>query len=104
MVDSEEYGADDFSSNTLKNQLYASLKFETELNCVIIIVSFGRFRNGLKDYLAHLLEIVKTLGLEKEHTLVIFTHCEGYEQNLKEKYVTGFNEYYGFIYLFCQYE
>lgn len=55
LTDSEGYGADNFSSDNLKNQLLNTLKFETELNSVIVVVSFERFRNGLKEDLDHLL-------------------------------------------------
>lgn len=96
MVDSEGYGADSYSSDNLKNQLINALKFETELNCVIIVVSFERFRNGLKSDLSHLLGVIKTLGLEKEHILVVFTHCEIYKLELREKYIKEFKEYYAF--------
>jgi len=94
-----------FSSDNLRNQLVNALKFETELNCVIICVSFERFRNGLKADLTHLLGVIKTLGLEKEHLLVVFTHCEIYKTGLREAYVTEFKQYYDFDfgtnYLFC---
>jgi len=96
MVDSEGYGADTYSSDSLRNQLVNALKFETELNCVIICVSFERFRNGLKADLTHLLGVIKTLGLEKEHLLVVFTHCEIYKHELREAYVQEFKSYYDF--------
>jgi len=105
MVDSEGYGADNFSSDNLRNQLFNSLKFETELNSVIICVSFERFRLGLKDDLSHLINVIKTLGLEKEHLLVVFTHCELYKHELREAYVKEFKTYYDFDfgtnYIFC---
>jgi len=93
MVDTEGYGGDNFSGDTLKNQMLNSLKFETELHCVIVVVSFERFRNGLKEDLNHLLGIIQTLGLEKQHTLVCFTHCEFYSEKTKKNYV---NEFYSF--------
>lgn len=96
MIDSEGYGADTYSSDNLRNQLVNALKFETELNCVIICVSFERFRNGLKADLTHLLGVIKTLGLEKEHLLVVFTHCEIYKKELREAYVDEFKKYYNF--------
>jgi GTPase SAR1 family protein len=96
MTDSEGYGADNFSSDNLKNQLVTSLMFETELHCVIIVVSFERFRNGLKEDLDHLLCNIKTLGLAKEHTLVCFTHCEMYTDAVKNSYFEEFKKYYGF--------
>lgn len=103
MVDSEGYGADTYSIDSLQNQLVMALKFETELNCVIIVVSFERFRNGLKADLNHLLGVIKTLGLEKEHVLVVFTHCEIYKPDIREAYVAEFKAYYDFgqDYVFC---
>ena len=96
LTDSEGYGADNFSSDNLKNQLLSSLQFETELNCVIIAVSFERFRNGLKEDLDHLLGVIKTLGLAKEHTLVVFTHCELYTDDVRKSYYEEFKKYYNF--------
>lgn len=95
-IDSEGYGADSFSSDKLKNQLVNALQFETELSCVILCISFERFRNGLKEDLTHLLGVIKTLGLEKEHLLVVFTHCEVYKDALKEAYVAEFKKYYDY--------
>lgn len=96
MTDSEGYGADNFSTDNLKNQLLNTLKFETELNAVVIVVSFERFRNGLKEDLDHLLGIIKTLGLAKEHTIVCFTHCELYTETVKKSYYEEFKKYYNF--------
>ena len=96
MVDSEGYGADTYTTDNLRNQLITALKFETELNCVIICVNMGRFRNGLKDDLTHLIGVIMTLGLEKDHLLFIFTHCEMYKQEKKEEYVAQFKKYYNF--------
>lgn len=96
MTDSEGYGTDSFSSDNLKNQLLKSLKFETELNAVIIVVSFERFRMGLKGDLDHLVGNIKTLGLCKEHTIVCFTHCELYSDEVKERYFNEFKQYYSF--------
>ena len=96
MIDSEGYGADAFSSDSLKNQLTTALKFETALNCMILCVSMERFRNGLKDDLTHLLGIIKTLGLEKESMIVVFTHCEIYKNEQRETFVDQFKKYYDF--------
>jgi len=96
LTDSEGYGADNFSSDNLKNQLLNSLQFETELNCVIIVVSFERFRNGLKEDLNHLLDLIKTLGLAKEHTLLCFTHGELYTSAVRNNYYEEFKKYYAF--------
>jgi GTPase SAR1 family protein len=96
MTDSEGYGADNFSRDNLKNQLLNTLKFETELNSILIVVSFERFRNGLKEDLDHLLGIIKTLGLAKEHTIVVFTHCELYSDLVKKSYYEEFKKYYNF--------
>lgn len=96
MTDSEGYGADNFSTDNLKNQLLNTLKFETELNSVVIVVSFERFRNGLKEDLDHLLGIIKTLGLAKEHTIVCFTHCELYTDEVRASYYEEFKKYYNF--------
>lgn len=96
MTDSEGYGADDFSNDTLKNQLVSVLKFETELHCVILVVSFERFRNGLRDDLNHLIGNIRTLGLAKEHMIVCFTHCEMYTADVKKRYLEEFKEYYSF--------
>lgn len=96
MTDSEGYGADGFSTDNLRNQLFNTLKFETELNGVIIVVSFERFRNGLKGDLDHLLGVIKTLGLDKEHTIVCFTHCELYTEAVKKSYFEEFKKYYNF--------
>jgi len=105
MIDSEGYGADGFSSDNLRNQLVNALKFETELNCVIICVSFERFRNGLKEDLTHLLGVIKTLGLGEESLLMVFTHCEVYKPEKREEFVKEFKEYFKFDfgknYVFC---
>jgi len=96
LTDTEGYGADNFSSDTLKNQLLNSLKFETDLNCIILVVSFERFRNGLKDDMYHLINLLKTLGLDQQHTIVCFTHCELFSDEVRRKYVEEFKKYYSF--------
>lgn len=96
MTDSEGYGSDNFSGDSIRNQLISSLKFETELHCVILVVSFERFRNGLKGDLNHLLGNIDTLGLAKEHMIVCFTHCEMYTDEVKQKYLKEFRDYYEF--------
>lgn len=96
LTDTEGYGADSFSSDALKNQLLYSLKFETDLNCIILVVSFERFRNGLKDDLCSLIDLLKTLGLDQSHTIVCFTHCELFTDEVRAKYVDEFKTYYSF--------
>lgn len=96
LTDTEGYGADSFSSDALRNQLLYSLKFETDLNCIILVVSFERFRNGLKDDLGRLIDLLKTLGLDQSHTIVCFTHCELFTDEVRVKYVDEFKAYYSF--------
>lgn len=96
LTDTEGYGADSFSSDELKNQLLYSLKFETDLNCIILVVSFERFRNGLKDDLGNLIDLLKTLGLDQSHTIVCFTHCELFTDDVRTRYVEEFKSYYSF--------
>ena len=90
--DTEGYGADKYSRDELKNQLYEHLKFETKLHCVILIASFERFRNGLKEDLAHLINVIKTLGLSEENLILCFTHCEFYTDMVKHNYKEEFLE------------
>lgn len=42
------------------------------------------------------LGIIKTLGLAKEHTLIVFTHCELYSEEVKKSYYEEFKKYYNF--------
>lgn len=90
--DTEGYGADKYSRDELKNQLYEHLKFVTKLHCVILIISFERFRNGLKEDLAHLIGVIKTLGLSEEHLIICFTHCEYYNDEVRNNYKKEFLE------------
>jgi hypothetical protein len=60
------------------------------------VVSFERFRNGMKEDLDHLLGIIKTLGLAKEYTLVVFTHCESYTDEVRQRYYEEFKKYFNF--------
>jgi len=94
-VDTEGCGSDTFSSDSLKNQLYDLLQFETQLNCVVICVSFERFRNGLKDDITHIIGVLKTIGLDSSHIVFLFTHCELYTDAVKASYIKEFKAYYG---------
>ena len=94
MTDIEGYGADKFSRDILRGQLIEALRFERELNCLIIAVSFERFRNGLKEDLIHLMGIIKTLGLQHENTILCFTHCESYTLEVRETYKKEFLAYH----------
>ena len=94
VVDSEGYGADEFSTDSLKNQLINSLRFETELNCVVVCIAFERFRKGLKEDLDHLIGVIKTIGLEQTCMLLVFTHCEMYNETVKQQYLKEFKAYY----------
>ncbi len=94
-IDTEGCGSDTFSSDSLKNQLYDLLQFETQLNCVIICISFERFRNGLKDDITHIIGILKTIGISDSNIIFLFTHCELYTLEVRTGYVTEFKKYYG---------
>jgi hypothetical protein len=94
MLDSEGYGSDEFVGDDLRNQLLSALRFETELNAVILAVSFERFRLGLKDDLAHLMGLIKTLGIDERNFIVCLTHCEMYTDKAREGYAKEFVNYY----------
>jgi GTPase SAR1 family protein len=95
-IDMEGYGADNYSGDVLINNLIDTLRFETEINAVIIVASFERFRLGLKDNLAQLLKDIGSVGLGKENTILCFTHCELYSETIKKNYVEEFRKYYNF--------
>lgn len=95
MSDTEGYGSDTFSRDSLRNQLVDALRFETELHAVIITASFERFRNGLKDDFAHLIGVLKTLGIDNANIILCLTHCEMYTDAVRKTYFEEFKKYYG---------
>jgi len=95
LIDSEGYGADNFSTDALKNQLISVLQFETDFNCLLIVASFERFRNGLKEDLEHLIGVINTLGLQNDHTVLCLTHCESYTDKVRAQYKKEFMDYFG---------
>jgi GTPase SAR1 family protein len=95
MCDSEGYGSDEFSRDALRNQIINAMRFETELNAVILVASFERFRNGLKDDFAHIIGVIKTLGIADDNIILCLTHCEMYTDGVKAAYFEEFKKYYG---------
>lgn len=95
VVDTEGYGADAYSRDGLRNQLLEALRFETELDAVIIVASFERFRTGLKEDLSHLVGVINTIGISNDNLIVCLTHCEAYNDAVRARYRDEFKAYYG---------
>jgi GTPase SAR1 family protein len=94
LTDTEGYGSDNFSTDVLRNQILEAMRFETDLGCVILVASFERFRNGLKDDLSHVIGVIKSLGIENSNLILCLTHCEMYTTAVRESYLNEFKEYY----------
>lgn len=94
LLDTEGYGSDEYSRDSLRNQLLENLRFETELNAVVIVVSMERFRAGLKDDLNHLMGVINSIGIPLENIVLCLTHCEIYTDAARDSYLKEFLSYY----------